>query len=312
MSTILVIDPIHEDALAALARAHDVVVHLNPSEAELVRLAADADVLVLRSGATVTRRVIEAADGLKLIARAGVGVDNIDVKAARCAGVVVCNVPDASTRAVAEFAIGLMLAVTRKIPRGDAGLRAGRWEKPALSGVELGGHTLGLVGCGRVGSTIARLAGVFGMDALAAVARPTPARRSTFAAEGIQLTSLDTVLRNADVVCLAVPLTAKTRDMIAGEQLAIMSRSAYLVNVARAEVLNAGDLYDALRTGQLAGAALDVHSAGDATAALAQLDNVVLTPHIAAMSEDAQRRVGEQLVRAIEAGLNGRQVPNRI
>jgi D-3-phosphoglycerate dehydrogenase / 2-oxoglutarate reductase len=309
---VLVVDPIHEDAIEALSSTYDVRVQLNPSEDELIRLVAHAHILVLRSGVTITRQVIEAARSLRIIARAGVGVDNIDLEGARRAGITVFNVPDASTRAVAEFALGLILAVTRKIPHADSAMRAGRWEKPELSGVELAGRKLGLLGCGRVGLQIAHLATGFGMEILAAVEQPDRQRRHDFATNGVRLVGLKTVMQAADIVCLALPLTSKTRNLIAHDELAMMKRGAYLVNVARAEIINTGDLYDALRNGQLAGAALDVLPGGPATAALSGLDSVVLTPHIAAMTDEAQRRVGERIVAAIAASLTGQPVPSRI
>ena len=220
------------------------------------------------------------------------------------------NVPGRSASAVAELAFGLALSVMRRIPLADRQMRAGQWKKAELEGDELSGKTLGLVGLGAIGSCVARIATGFSMDALAAVARPSDARRTELTSRGITMTDLPSLLTRADVVCVAVPLTDATRDLIAAPQLALMRPHAYLVNVSRGGVVDEHALLAALRAGRLAGAALDVHTRERVSSPFARLDNVVLTPHIGAMSADAQLAIGRIVVDSIVAGLRGAPIPN--
>lgn len=309
---VLVVDPLHREALERLESRFRVTVRLRPSEAELTQLIGDAEVLVMRSGIELTAAAIEAAPALRLVARAGVGVDNIDLSAAERAGVRVFNVPAQSSTSVAELAIALALAVTRRIPLAAAQVRRNEWRKPELAGDELHGRTMGVVGLGRIGSLIATLARGFQMRVLASVGRPTPGRRRELGRERVELVGLDALLRESDVVCLAVPLTGSTRGLIAARELELMGPRSYLVNVSRAGVVDEADLQAALAAGRLAGAALDVvASEGEATP-LAELDNVVVTPHIGAMTDQAQRRVGEIVVSSILSGLEGGRVANQV
>jgi D-3-phosphoglycerate dehydrogenase / 2-oxoglutarate reductase len=308
---VLIVDPVHEDAITHLSADFDVSVQLYPSHEDLRELAQEADILVLRSGVQLSADIIRAARRLRIIARAGVGIDNIDVDAARSAGVVVFNVPDASTRAVAEFAIGLMFAVARKIPQADAGVRARRREKPRLEGAELQGRALGIVGYGRIGSEIAGLGQALGMRVSVSVANPSAARRAALAAKRLNLLTLPALLRAADVICLAVPLTRATRDLIGQNELATMRPGGFLVNVGRAELVHTCAVYESLCSGHLAGAALDVYR-DDQAVPLMSLPNVVLTPHIAAMTTEAQRRVAVALVRSIAAARSGKHDPHRV
>lgn len=312
LERVVIVDPVHEDAIVLLSQEFEVEVHLYPSEDELLELLERADIVVLRSGVRLSAAVIQAAPRLRIIARAGVGLDNIDIDAARAAGIAVFNVPDATTRAVAEFAIGLILALARKIPQADAAMRAGRWEKPQLEGVELRGRALGVVGFGRIGSEIGAVGQAIGMQVIAAVSTPSSARRDALAAAGVQLTDLHDLLCSADVVCLAVPLTPQTHGLIGRDELGMMKPGSYLVNVARGDVVNTQAVCDALRSGQLAGAALDVHGEDSDLVPLASLANVVLTPHIGAMTVEAQRRVATALARSIAAARNGEHDPHRI
>jgi D-3-phosphoglycerate dehydrogenase len=308
---VLIVDPVHADAIARLSAEFDVSVHLYPSQEDLSELLQEVDILVLRSGVDVSADMIAAATRLRIIARAGVGVDNIDIEAARAAGAVVFNVPDASTRAVAELAIGLMFAVARKIPQADAGVRAGRREKPQLEGAELQGRELGIIGYGRIGSEIAALGRAVGMRVSASVAGSSAVRREALAKMGVELISVPELLRAADIVCLAVPLTKATRNLIGKQEIETMRPGAFLVNVARGEVVQSRALYDGLVSGQLGGAALDIYAEDD-LAPLKSLSNVVLTPHIGAMTVEAQRRVAEALVESIAAARNGEHDPHRI
>ncbi|MBB5159500.1 hydroxyacid dehydrogenase [Saccharopolyspora phatthalungensis] len=309
---VLLVDPIHDDAIARMRRTWDVVVRLRPSADELLRLVSDIDVIVVRSGVRLPATVFEHAPNLKVVARAGSGTDNIDLDAARRAGVVVFNVPGQSATAVAELTVGLLLAVTRKIALADRQVRANVWNKPALEGVELTGKTLGIVGFGAIGSRIARIAGGFSQRVLTAVDRVIESRRDDLAARGAELVDLGTLLAESDFVCVAVPLNDRTRGLIGAAELRAMKRSAYLVNISRGAVIDESALHTALRDGVIAGAALDVHSKEGQHSGLAELDNVVLTPHIGAMSADAQRVIGDVVVDSVTAALDGRAVANRV
>lgn len=309
---VLVLDPLHDDALADLRAAVDVVVCLKVDPAELPELVSGFDGVVVRSGVRLPAAVFERARRLRVVVRAGAGTDNIDLEAARRAGVQVGTVPGVSGGAVAELAIGLTLAVTRKIALADRQVRADLWCKPQLAGPQLAGRTMGLVGYGNIGSRVAEIASAFGMRVVASVSRDTAVRRAELAGHGVTLAPLGQLLAQADVVCVAVPLTAPTRGLIGVAELAAMKPSAYLVNVSRGGVVDEDALVAALRAGTVAGAALDVHLREGEPSPFAGFDNVVLTPHIGAMSVDAQRAVGQRAVQSILAALNGDPVTARV
>lgn len=308
----MVLDPVHESAIEQLKQTCEVEVALQPEPTRLLSLVADAHAVVVRSGVQLTAEVFDRAPRLRVVGRAGAGTDNIDLDAARRAGVTVFNMPGRSGGAVAELAMGLMIGSMRNIAKADRQMRDGLWNKSALAGDSLEGKTLGLVGCGGIGGHIARLAAAFGMHVLAVVAHPTPERRADLAGRGITLVELDTLLTSSDVVCLAVPLNEDTRGLIGAEQLGRMRQGSYLVNVARGGIVDEPALQEALRTGQLAGAALDVHARERETSPFAGLDNVVLTPHIGAMSRDVQREIGQTVARSVLDALEGRPVENRV
>ena len=309
---IIVLDPLDAGALARLGEHHEVIARLRPAGTALLAAVRDADVLVVRSGVVLGREVIEAAGRLRLIARAGVGTDNIDLAAARDAGVVVCNVPGVSANAVAEFAFGLLLTAGRHIALADRQVRAGVWNKAVLAGMELRGKTLGLIGVGAIGSRIAELARAFDMRVLGSVSDAGAERRAAFGGRGVELTGVDDLLVRSDAVSVQVPLTPRTRGLLNATRLARMRSSAFLINVSRAGVVVDDDLFAALLDGTIAGAGLDVLAVEGGTPRFAELDNVVLTPHIGAMSRDGQRRIGELVVDAITAWSRGEDVPNRV
>ncbi|MFI6051052.1 NAD(P)-dependent oxidoreductase [Streptomyces violascens] len=309
---IVVLDPVDPDALDALARTHEVEVRVRPGHDELLALAAGADALVVRSGVRITADVITAGQRLRVVARAGSGTDNIDLEAAREAGVQVFNIPGASAGAVAELALGLLLAVTRNIARADRQIRDGIWDKPNLAGPELRDHVLGVVGQGSIGSRVAELANALGMRVLTSVARPSPERDAALRGRGVERVELPELLATADVVCLSVPLTEHTRGLIGEAELALMGTGSYLIDVSRAGVVDEVALLRALREKTIAGAALDVHSQENGTPEFASLDNVVLTPHIGAATTDAQAKVGRILVSELNAALSGGSAANRV
>jgi D-3-phosphoglycerate dehydrogenase len=309
---VLLLDPIHEDALDRLRRIFDVVVRFRPEPPELLELVSDVDVIVVRSGVRLPLAVFEQAARLKVVARAGSGVDNIDIAAARRGGVLVFNVPGGSAAAVAELALGLMLAVMRKIVLADRQVRADVWDKPALAGDQLSGKTLGVVGFGNIGSRVATIAAGFSVRVLATVARASARRNEELAAQGATLVELPVLLRESDVVCVAVPLTEGAANLIGEDELRVMKPSAYLINVSRGGVVDDIALLAALKSHSIAGAGLDVHLNESMPSPFAELDNVVLTPHIGAMSADAQRAIGEVVVDSIIGALAGEPIANRV
>jgi D-3-phosphoglycerate dehydrogenase len=260
-----------------------------PTEDELVAKVADADVLI--SGTEpVTARVLAAAPRLKVISKHGVGYENVDLAAARARGVPVCIAGGAIADSVADLAMGLILAVVRQIPHGDASTRAGQWKR--LVGPELRGKTLGIVGLGQIGKGLARRARGFGMELLAHDA----VEDAAFAASwGVRYVPLDELLSRSDVVSLHAPVTPQTRHLINRDRLGRMKPSAYLVNTARGELVDEAALYDALKAGTIAGAATDVFQAEPPGKdhPLLTLANVVATPHSAGQTPEGLRRMGE-------------------
>ncbi|MBW5420907.1 3-phosphoglycerate dehydrogenase [Streptomyces sp. BG9H] len=309
---VLVVDPLASDALEALRRVYDVTVQMQPAEDELAVLLRQTDAIVLRSGVKLPGHLIADAPDLKVIARAGNGTDNIDLAAARSAGVQVFNVPGVSSPAVAELALGLAFSVARHIAAADRQVRANVWRKADLVGSELCGKTMGVVGLGSIGSRVAELARGIGMSVIASARRRDDERREACRRSGIDLRSTEEVLAQADVVVLACPLNDHTRGLIDADALRLMKSTAFLVNVARGGVVDEDALRVALLEGVIAGAALDVHAAERAPSGLAGLDNVVLTPHIGAMTRDSQERIGQLLLEGIRLALSGRDAPTRV
>jgi D-3-phosphoglycerate dehydrogenase len=245
--------------------------------------------------------MIAAAPMLEVIGRAGVGLDNIDVEAAEARGIVVVNAPDASTISAAEHTMALLLAQARRIPEADASLRAGRWERKELSGVELYGKTLGIVGLGRIGAQVAKRAAAFGMRI---IAFDPIVGADQAEALGAQLASLDDVLAEADFLTIHAPRNAETEGLIDAEALARMKPTARLVNVARGGIVDEVALAAAIANGTIAGAALDVFAVEPTTESpLFEFPQVVVTPHLGASTHEAQHRAGASVVDAVVAAL---------
>jgi D-3-phosphoglycerate dehydrogenase len=259
----------------------------------LAAALANADALVVRSAVQVDDALMAQAPKLRVVGRAGVGVDNIDADAATRRGIVVMNTPGANAVAVAELTIGLMLALARKVPAANASMHAGKWEKKSLQGAELRGKTLGILGLGRVGLEVAKRARGFGLEIVgsdpfvsAAVAREN----------GIRLVALDELIAGSDYITLHVGLTPQTAEVINAKSLAAMKKGVRIINCARGELVNDAALVAALKSGQVAGAALDVFVEEPANnTPYAELDNVILTPHIAGSTAEAQEAVGMQI-----------------
>ena len=276
------------------------IVTLTPASANdgsLARELADADALIVRSAVKVTAALLAAAPQLKVVGRAGVGVDNVDLEAATRHGVVVMNTPGGSAASVAELALGMMIALARQLPRADATTRAGQWEKKSLQGNELLGKTLGIVGLGRIGIEVARRARAFEMELIA----HDPFVSAMAAREaGARLVELDELLATADYISLHLTLTPKTRNLLNDAAFARMKQGARLINCARGELIDEGALYSALKSGKLAGAALDVfQKEPPGSSDLFALPNLIATPHIAASTHEAQERVGYRIAEQV-------------
>ncbi|MBU6383705.1 MAG: 3-phosphoglycerate dehydrogenase [Verrucomicrobia bacterium] len=300
---ILIVDPLHPDTLNHLQNKFDITYKIKPTQAELEILIEDAEVIILRSGINLNAALIDRAKDLKVIARAGVGMDNIDLEKAQEKGIFVFNVPNESSRSVAEFGFGLILALGRKIALADAQMRRGLIKKTELEGFELQGKVLGLIGLGHIGTQLAQIAHGFEMGIVANVANPTAERQVELAERGISLRSLDQVLSSADVICLALPLTKATEHLIRLPHFRAMKPSAILINLSRAKIIDFNDLLLALHERLIRGIATDVVSDLKEIHTLSQFENVVLTPHIGAMTQEAQCRIGQKIIKGIEQAL---------
>jgi D-3-phosphoglycerate dehydrogenase len=268
-------------------------------------IIGDYDAIVIRSATRLTAELIDAATNLKMIGRAGVGVDNVDVEAATRRGIVVANAPESTVVSAAEQTVGLMVALARNIPQAHAALKQGRWERSKWGGVELEGKTLGVLGFGRIGQQVARRGIGLGMHV---VAYDPFVADERFRELGVDhAATVDAVLAAADFLTLHSPLTDETRGMINRESIGKMKDGARLVNAARGALIDEDALAEALESGKLAGAALDVFSAEPYDGPLLGMDNVVVTPHLAASTDEAQDRAGviiaEQVCAALEGGL---------
>ena len=261
--------------------------------AELARDLADADALIVRSATQVTAELIEAAPKLRVIARAGTGVDNVDVPAATARGILVMNAAGASSVSVAELALGLMLSLARPIPAADASMKRGEWEKKKFMGTELRGKLLGVIGFGRIGREVAARARAFGMEIVAY--DPFIAARAAEAA-GTALVELDDLLARADFISLHMPSLPETHHVMNAERLARCKKGVRIVNTARGELIDEAALADAIESGHVAGAGLDVFDSEPPTdKRLTSLPQVVATPHIAASTIEAQEQVGSEI-----------------
>ena len=251
------------------------------------------DGLAIRSATKVTAKILEQAKSLKVIGRAGIGVDNVDIPAATARGIIVMNTPFGNSITTAEHAISLMLALARQIPEADASTRAGKWEKNKFLGVEIFGKTLGIIGCGNIGSIVADRALGMKMKVLAYDPYLSDERALNL---GVEKVELDELMRRADFITLHTPLTDKTRNIINADSLALTKKSARLINCARGGLVDEAALFEALRAGRVAGAALDVFTTEPATDnPLFGLSNIVCTPHLGASTTEAQENVALQI-----------------
>ena len=303
---VLVTDPIHDEAVQALRRRYEVVVQEVPSDA-LPAFVEGFDAIIVRSRTKVTREVLTRDAGLRVVGRAGAGVDNIDMEAATERGIPVVNAPGGNSQSVAELTVGLMLSLARHIPEADRTTKSGGWEKGRLRGSELAGKVLGLVGSGRIGTLVAHICQDLGMETVAYDPYVDPVVAQE---RGIWLADLEQVLGRADFVSVHAALTEETNHMLSGPQLALMKPTAYLLNVARGPIVDEEALVEALESGGIAGAALDVFEKEPPEGSpLLAMDNVVLTPHLGAATEEAQRRTGLLVAEQVTKTLEG-EVPD--
>jgi D-3-phosphoglycerate dehydrogenase / 2-oxoglutarate reductase len=308
LSRILVREPIAEAGLRLLKeRGFDVDVD---GDSDLGETIGGYDAIVIRSATKLTAEVIERADRLKVIGRAGVGIDNVDVDAATRRGIVVANAPESTVISAAEHTIGLLVALTRNIPQAHAALKQGRWERKTYGGVELADKTLGVLGFGRIGQQVARRAAGLGMRVIAYDPFVTPDRFRELGVE--QLEDLAGIYAGADFITLHLPLTDETRGSVGADAFAQMRDGVRIVNAARGELIDEDALLLALRSGKVGGAALDVFSSEPYSGPLLELDNVVATPHLAASTEEAQDRAGVIIAEQVAAALEGGLVSNAV
>ena len=310
MLRILVADPIADEGLELLKLQADVDVKLGLQTQELLRIVGEYEALIVRSETKVTAEVIKAGERLQVIARAGIGVDNIDLDSATSAGVAVVNAPAGNTVAAAEHTLALILAMSRNIPNAHQSLKEGEWRRSDFIGIEIQNKTLGIVGLGRVGSEVARRAQSFGMRLIACdpFVSPDYARRMS-----VKLLTLEELLAESDFVTLHTPLTDSSRNLIGARQLSRMKPDARLINVARGELIDEGALLEALQSAGLGGAALDVFAEEPpGRSPLLEHPKVVATPHLGASTQEAQREVAIEAAEQVLAVLNGEPARNTV
>jgi D-3-phosphoglycerate dehydrogenase / 2-oxoglutarate reductase len=308
---VLIADKIADSGIDKLRQAYDVDIKTGLSEAELVEVIGGYDALIVRSATRATRAVIEAADNLKIIGRAGVGIDNVDVTAATERGIIVCNAPTSNIVSAAEHTWALLMAQARMIPQANASLKAGKWERSKFTGAEFYEKTLAIIGLGRIGTLIAERARAFQMRIIGYDPYISEERA---AALGVELfSSIDALLPEADFITVHLPKTKETIGMFGAEQFARMKDGVRLVNTARGGIYQTDALVDALKSGKVASAAIDVFEVEPTTSSpLFELDNVIVTPHLGASTEEAQDRAGEQIADLVAAGLRGEMVTTAV
>jgi D-3-phosphoglycerate dehydrogenase len=274
------------------------------SPEDLLNIIAEYDALIVRGQSRVTAEVIDAASQLKVIGRAGVGVDNIDLEAAKKKGVTVVNAPTSTTVAVAELAFGLLLAVAREIPRADASMKQGQWIKKEFEGVELSGKTLGIIGFGRIGIEVGKRAAAFGMNVIVYDPNVTEHELEHADAEPV---SIQDLYAWSDFISLHLPLNVQTRDLIGPMAFSEMKDGVRIVSTARGGIINESALLDALNSGKVASAALDVfEQEPPGLTELVSHPRVIATPHIGAQTAEAQSRAAEDIANEVLAALRGK------
>jgi D-3-phosphoglycerate dehydrogenase / 2-oxoglutarate reductase len=311
---IMICDPISPKGIALFQQRPEfnvTVMKERLPEDKLLPLVKDVEAMVVRSETKITRKVIEAAPKLRVVGRAGVGVDNVDVEAATERGIVVMNTPSGNTISTAELTFSMLMALARKIPQAHASMKAGEWNRKAFSGVELYNKTLGILGMGRIGTEVARRAIAFGMRVLAYDPYLTLSRAN---AMQVELVELDEIYARADFITVHMPMTDETKGMLNTAAFAKMKNGVRVLNCARGGIINEVDLYEAIKSGKVAGAALDVYEVEPLPKEfpLRDLPQVIMTPHLGASTDEAQENVGIEVAEAITDYLLNGAVRNAV
>ena len=311
MARVLITEKIADAGIERLREAgHDVDVKLNLSEEDLLAEVRDADAVIIRSATTITKEVIKNGEKLLVIGRAGIGLDNVDVNAATEQGVMVVNAPKSNILSAAEHTIALILAQARNIPQANSALKSGRWERNEWTGVELADKTLGIIGLGRIGKLVAQRALAFGMNLVAYDPFVATERARQLS---VQLMSLEELIQVSDFLTIHVAKTPETENLINAELLSLAKPSLRIINVARGGIVNEVDLAEAVTTGKIAGAAIDVFENEPITESpLFSLPQIVVTPHLGASTTEAQDKAGESIAEQVELALLGDFVPHAV
>jgi len=307
---VLIAEELSPATIAVLGEDFDIQHCDGANRAELLSALGNANAVLIRSATKMDAEAIAAAPNLKVIARAGVGLDNVDVPAATAAGVLVVNAPTSNIASAAELAVSLLLAVARNVVPANLALKNGQWKRSQFGGVELQGKTVGIIGMGKIGMLVAqRLAG-FDMKF---VAYDPYVNSAPSGGPEIKMVSLDELLANSDFVTIHIPKTPETQGLINAPAFAKMKPSAFVINAARGGVLDETALFDALNSGTIAGAGLDVYATEPCTdSPLFVLDNVVATPHLGASTEEAQEKAGVAVAESVVAAFAGTEVPGAV
>ncbi len=300
---ILLTDGLEKNGQEILRESAEVDDRRGISAEELLQVVGDYDALIVRGRTKVTPAVLEAGKKLKVVGRAGVGVDNINLPAAKDSGVIIVNSPLATTAAVAELTLGLMLSLVREIPRADASLKAGQWLKKEFEGTELYEKTLGIIGYGRIGSSVGQRATAFGMHL---VGFDPFLSAEEIRLRGAEPVTLNELFERSDMITMHIPLTNETRNILNAATFEKMKQGVFIVCAARGGVIDEEALLAALNSGKVAGAALDVFAAEPpGETELVKHKNVIATPHIGAQTEEAQERAAEDIATEVLAALSG-------
>lgn len=280
------------------------------NRSELLASLADVDAVLIRSATKIDVEALDVAKKLKVVARAGVGLDNVDVKAATARGVMVVNAPTSNIVSAAELAVGLLLASVRNIASANASLKDNQWKRSKFTGVEIAEKTVGIIGLGRIGLLFAQRIAAFGVNIIAHDPYIQPARALQ---HGITLVTLEELLKESDFISIHSPKTAETAGMISSEQLALVKPTLHIINAARGGLIDEAALYDALKSGKIAGAGIDVFAQEPCTdSPLFTLENVVVTPHLGASTHEAQEKAGVAVAKSVRLALSGELVPDAV
>ncbi len=310
LPVVLIADKLAESTVAALGDQVEVRWVDGPDRAKLLAAVPDADALLVRSATTVDAEVLAAAPKLKIVARAGVGLDNVDVEAATARGVLVVNAPTSNIHSAAEHALALLLAAARQVPSADATLRERTWKRSSFSGTEIFGKTVGVVGLGRIGQLVAQRLAAFGTHVLAYDPYVSPARAAQL---GIELLSLDDLLARADFISVHLPKTPETAGLLGKEALAKTKPGVIIVNAARGGLIDENALAEAVVAGHVRAAGIDVFGSEPCTdSPLFELPQVVVTPHLGASTAEAQDRAGTDVAASVRLALAGEFVPDAV